>query len=114
MNTPLILLFLTIYFCTGFRMMLVLVVKDLFRLYLHLDPAETQLFSSIMVIPLSFKPIYGIIADNVIFFGQRRISYIRATALFAVLLQVLIFFFCTANKYLVLALLMACQVVNAF
>ena len=33
----LVLLFLAVYFCMGLRMILGLVIKDLFRLYLKLD-----------------------------------------------------------------------------
>ena len=66
---PLVMLFLAIYFTLGLRMMLVLVIKDLFRLYLELEPAEAQFFTSIMVVPWSLKPIYGIVSDNVPLFG---------------------------------------------
>ena len=110
---PLLTLFFAIYFCVGLRMMLVLVVKDLFRLYLLLDPAETQFFTSFIVIPLSLKPIYGVISDNVPFLGSLRLNYIRATALFAALFQLLAFFFCTSNKYAVLAILTSLQITNA-
>jgi len=65
-----------VYFLQGFRVFQGLVMKDLFKLYLELEPEYSQFLSSLTLFPWSFKIIYGFIADNIPIMGSRRKSYI--------------------------------------
>jgi BT1 family len=56
---------------------------DLFKDYLHLEPAEMQVMSAIIAFPWCIKLLYGLIADNVPIFGSRRRSYLIINGLLA-------------------------------
>jgi hypothetical protein len=64
-----------------------LTVKDYFKHYLNLQPAESQYFSSLMDLPWTLKVFYGMISDNVPILGSHRNSYLKLTGVlqFAVL-----------------------------
>ncbi len=64
------------YFIQGFKVFIDLAVMDLFKQYLHLEPAEMQILSSVVNFPWSLKVVYGLIADNVPIFGSKRRTYI--------------------------------------
>ena len=74
-NSVLIVLCLT-YFMQGFKVFLFLSVKDLFKLYMELEPNESQFYSSLISLPWSFKIFYGIISDNFPIKGSRRRVYV--------------------------------------
>lgn len=52
---------------------------DLFKHYLHLEPAEMQVLTAVFNFPWSIKLLYGIIADNIPIYGSKRKSYIMIT-----------------------------------
>lgn len=41
-----------------------------------LDPGDVQLYIAIINLPWTFKFIYGLLSDNIPFFGYRRKSYL--------------------------------------
>ena len=51
-------------------------VKDLFKHYLGLEPNASQVFTSLISLPWSFKIFYGLVADNFPIWGSRRRSYV--------------------------------------
>ncbi|CDW82904.1 folate-biopterin transporter family [Stylonychia lemnae] len=79
------------YFIQGFKTFIDLSVLDLFKSYLHLQPAEMQILTSIINIPWSIKVVYGMIADNLPLFGSKRKNYIALNGLlqFIVLLPLI-------------------------
>ena len=64
-----------IYFSMGFRVLYGLTIKDLFKTQLKLQPAESQIFTSIIEIPWSMKFIFGIFVDNWKLFGKDQRNY---------------------------------------
>ncbi len=54
---------------------------DLFKQYLHLEPAEMQILTSVINFPWSIKVVYGLVADNVPIYGSKRRSYITINGL---------------------------------
>ncbi|CDW84495.1 UNKNOWN [Stylonychia lemnae] len=64
------------YFIQGFKIFIDLSVMDLFKQYLKIEPAESQILTSIIYLPWSLKVVYGLIADNIPVFGSKRRSYI--------------------------------------
>lgn len=70
-------LLMFVYFNMGFRVLFMLTMKDLFKNYLHLEPAEAQYFTSCVTLPWSFKIFIGTFIDNVPIAGSRRTAYIK-------------------------------------
>jgi MFS family permease len=70
------LVFAVVYFAQGMwylpNLSIMFLLKDTFGL----SAAQTATFFSITVIPWLIKPVYGLIADFVPLFGQRRKSYL--------------------------------------
>ena len=56
--------------------MLVLAFLDMFKVQFDLEPADTQSYLAIMVLPWTPKLFYGIIADTFPICGSRKKSYI--------------------------------------
>jgi hypothetical protein len=63
------------YFLGGFKIFMDLSILNLFKEYLMLAPAETQLMNSIIAFPQSLKFVYGMISDTVPIFGSKKKSY---------------------------------------
>jgi len=61
----------------GFRALLTLTIKDLFKHYLNLEPAEAQYFSSIMYLPWALKVFIGMFVDNVKILNSSRNIYLK-------------------------------------
>lgn len=76
-GTTTVTLLLFAYFNLGFRVMYLLTVKDLFKLYLNLEPSEAQFYSSVIALPLALKVIFGLVIDNVKLCGSSRNSYLK-------------------------------------
>ena len=60
----------------GLKFLLTLALQDLFKNYYHLEPTQTQLFITIIWMPMSLKFICGVIADSVPLFGSRKKNWI--------------------------------------
>lgn len=93
-------------------------ITDLAVSYLYKDdynfsPVEVSMIASFIIIPWMIKPIWGVISDNVTFFGYRRKSYL-------ILWGTLQFFYYFSlatwvhNRWLGLALLLLIQLSLAF
>jgi len=80
-------------------------VKDLFRLYLGLEADYTQFLVSMVILPWSFKIIYGLIADNFPIFGSRRKSYLIVNGLSQFITLLLLGLNITEDEIIVTALL---------
>mmetsp|Transcript_4881 Transcript_4881/g.3333 ORF Transcript_4881/g.3333 Transcript_4881/m.3333 type:complete len:89 (+) Transcript_4881:286-552(+) len=74
-NTFLLMLFLQ-YFNQGFRIVVSLATKDMYKRTYDLEPSYTQFLSSFIYIPWSVKIVYGLISDNIPIMGSRRKSYL--------------------------------------
>jgi len=74
---PYLFLLTFIYFNIGFSVLFGLTIKDLFKRYLELEPAEAQFFNSIITLPWGFKVLFGIFIDNVRIFGSVRTIHLK-------------------------------------
>ena len=66
-----------VYFSMGFRVLLGLTIKDLFKTQLKLQPAESQIYTSIIDIPWSMKFLVGIFVDNWKVLGKDQRNYLK-------------------------------------
>ena len=66
-----------VYFSMGFRVLLGLTIKDLFKTQLKLQPAESQIYTSIIEIPWSMKFLVGIFVDNWKILGKDQRNYLK-------------------------------------
>ena len=101
-----IILLIFAYFNLGFRVMYILSLKDLFKLYLGLEPAEAQLFSSLISLPIALKILYGLMVDNIKFFHSSRKNYLKLCGVVMVLSLFILTLPFMQNKYLTLLMLM--------
>lgn len=101
-----IVLLIFAYFNLGFRVMYILSLKDLFKMYLGLEPAEAQLFSSLISLPIALKILYGLMVDNIKFFHNSRKNYLKWCGVVMVLSLFLLTLPIMQNKYLTLMMLM--------
>lgn len=74
------LIFAVVYFAQGMWYLPNLSITFLLKETFGLSAAQTATFFTITVIPWLIKPIYGLISDFVLFFGQRRKSYFLLTS----------------------------------
>ncbi|CDW91088.1 UNKNOWN [Stylonychia lemnae] len=102
------------YFLQGFRTFQMLSVKDFFRLYLKLEADYTQFLVSMVILPWSFKIIYGLIADNFPIYGSRRKSYIIINGFSQFLTLLILAFQITTDEVIVTALLALNSINMAF
>lgn len=70
-------LLMYVYFNMGFRVLYNLTMKDLFKHYLELEPAEAQYFSSVVFLPWGLKIFIGMFVDNVQIMGSKRNIYCK-------------------------------------
>lgn len=87
---------------------------DLFKDYLHLQPAEMQVMSAIISFPWCIKLLYGLIADNIPIFGSRRRSYLVINGIIAFLALVPLIPNGVNNKYIITACLTIFSINTAF
>jgi len=64
------------YFNNGSKVMAILALLDIFKSEFGLEPATTQSYMAIMVLPWAPKLLYGIVADTFPICGSRKRSYI--------------------------------------
>ena len=57
-------------------MLVGLASANLYKEYYGLDPGYVQVLSTFVVMPWSFKILYGLISDNCPLFGSKRRSYL--------------------------------------
>lgn len=74
------LIFAIVYFAQGMWYLPNLSITFLLKETFELSAAQTATFFSITVIPWVIKPLYGLIADFLPLFGQRRKSYFILTS----------------------------------
>ena len=102
-----------VYFNMGFRILMNLTMKDLFKVYLELEPVESQYFISLIALPWVLKVFIGIFVDNFKLFGTSRNIYLKISGLIMCgslfWLQIPIF----SGKYWALFLLMLFNLFNA-
>jgi len=67
-----------VYFVQGILGLSRLAVSFYFKDTLHMDPAETAIYTGVSTIPWLIKPAYGFISDTFPLFGYRRRSYLMA------------------------------------
>jgi len=108
-----LLLLVFVYFNMGFRVLFSLTMKDLFKHYLKLEPAEAQFFSSIIALPWGLKLFIGIFVDNVKLFGSARNIYLKISGVVMAIVLVSLQMPMFQDKYLTLVLLMAFNIFNA-
>lgn len=53
-----------------------LAVKNYYKEYLEVEPGDMQLYMSLIMLPWSFKILYGLTTDNVPILGSKRKSWI--------------------------------------
>jgi MFS family permease len=84
------LIFAIVYFAQGMwylpNLPIIFLLKDTF----DLSAAQTATFFAITVIPWLIKPVYGLISDFVLLFGQRRKSYFLLTSGLAALMGMIL------------------------
>ncbi|CDW81496.1 UNKNOWN [Stylonychia lemnae] len=102
------------YFVQGFKIFLLLSIKDLFKDYLKLDPTQSQTLNSIINIPWSFKIFYGLIADNVPILGSRRRSYLVLNGLLYFISLVILSLNLISDYFLITLLLTITSLNGAF
>ena len=44
---------------------------------MKLEPAEAQMYSSLISLPITLKVVYGLVIDNVKIFGSSRNNYLK-------------------------------------
>jgi hypothetical protein len=64
------------YFNQGSKVLVSLASQNLYKDYYHLEPDYLQFLSSMIIMPWSFKILYGLISDNFPILGTRRKSYL--------------------------------------
>ncbi|KAG6591100.1 Folate-Biopterin transporter (FBT) family [Phytophthora cinnamomi] len=74
-GTSFLLLVSTVYAVQGFTSFRSLAVNYFFKDNLQLQPADAQSLLTVMMVPWSTKPLYGIISDSFPLFGYHRKSY---------------------------------------
>lgn len=74
-------LLIFVYFNMGFRVLYTLTMKDLFKHYLGLEPAEAQFFSSIIFLPWGLKVFIGMFIDNIRILGSKRNIYLKVSGI---------------------------------
>lgn len=74
-------LLIFVYFNMGFRVLFTLTMKDLFKHYLKLEPAEAQFFSSIIFLPWGLKVFIGMFIDNIRILGSKRNIYLKVSGI---------------------------------
>eukprot|EP00347_Sterkiella_histriomuscorum_P010122 403377520 len=102
------------YFVQGFKVFLSLAVRDLFKDYLNLQPEYTQFLNSIIILPWSFKIVYGLIADNFPILGSRRRSYLIINGLLFFVVLLLLAFNITKNEIVISGFLFIIALNSAF
>ncbi|KAJ8558833.1 hypothetical protein ON010_g8615 [Phytophthora cinnamomi] len=73
-GTSFLLLVSTVYAVQGFTSFRSLAVNYFFKDNLQLQPADAQSLLTVMMVPWSTKPLYGIISDSFPLFGYHRKS----------------------------------------
>ena len=112
-GASIVTLLLFAYFNMGFRVMYLLSVKDLFKMYLGLEPAEAQLFSSLIALPAALKILYGLLVDNVTILGSSRNNYLKLCGMVMVLSLIMVQMPFMRNKYLIVLMLVIYGVANS-
>lgn len=112
-GASIVTLLLFAYFNMGFRVMYLLSVKDLFKMYLGLEPAEAQLFSSLIALPAALKILYGLLVDNVTILGSSRNNYLKLCGMVMVLSLIMVQMPFIRNKYLIVLMLVIYGVANS-
>lgn len=112
-GASIVTLLLFAYFNMGFRVMYLLSVKDLFKMYLGLEPAEAQLFSSLIALPAALKILYGLLVDNVTILGSSRNNYLKLCGMVMVLSLIMVQMPFMRNKYLIVLMLIIYGVANS-
>ena len=80
------LIFAIVYFAQGMWYLPNLPITFLLKDTFDLSAAQTATFFAITVIPWLIKPVYGLISDFLLLFGQRRKSYFLLTSGLAALM----------------------------
>jgi hypothetical protein len=64
------------YFNNGLKAIVALAYMNLFKNYYHLQPAQTQSYTAIMLLPWTPKLVYGVFTDTFPLFGSRKRNYL--------------------------------------
>ena len=56
---------------------------------MKLEPAEAQMYSSLISLPITLKVVYGLVIDNVKIFGSSRNNYLKLCGVIMVVSLVL-------------------------
>ena len=102
-----------VYFTMGFRVLFSLTMKDLFKLYMGLEPVESQFFSAIIAFPWSMKFFLGIFVDNFKFWGSTRNFYLKIAGIVMWLWLILIQLDIFQSKYWILIFLIIFNLFSA-
>ena len=89
----------------GFSVLFVLTWRDLFKLYLGLEPVESQYFSAIIALTFSFKLFIGIFIDNVKMCTSNKNFYLKVSGIVMWMWLILIQIGAFQSKYCILVLL---------
>jgi len=94
--------------------MWILAKQDLFKNYLHLQPSETQFWTTIIVLPFVFKFLYGVVADQCPIFGSRKKSYMIIMGLIQFVCMMMCSFIRSESPAFVATLFIILNTANAF
>ena len=97
--------------------MILLAFKDLGKRYLTVEPASMQIYTSLVMMPWSFKIVYGIISDNankMAEFGLGRKNLILAMGAIQFISLISLFLFNFQSPMLTAALLALTSLGEAF
>jgi len=98
----------------GLWVLVGLAAQDLYKAYLHQDPSDMAMYSSLMTLPWSFKVLYGLITDNVPILGLKRRPYLILFGLLQGAFMVAVYLYDGDDALVVALLLMGASLCIAF
>ena len=98
----------------GMFILIILSFKDFGKGYLMVEPANMQVYMSVIMMPWSFKIIYGIVSDNTASVGISRRAWIILTGAIQFLSLFILFAFEVKSPLLVAVLLALTSLGEAF
>lgn len=114
-DTSTLIVILICNFIQGFEKFLDLILLDIYKNVMKLQPADTTALMGMNAIPWSFKIIYGFLSDNFFIFGTRRKGHILMNITIAIVTMLgIIFAGESLGKYFVTACVTLCQMTMAY
>jgi len=113
-DTSFVILLILENFNFGLWVMVKLASQDLYKSYLHDDPADMSVYNSLITLPWSLKIFYGLITDNVPLCGLKRKPYLIFFAFLQFVMMFALFSYDMESSIVVTALLFTASFSMAF